>query len=809
MASRGVPGTAARKTIDITPRRFYKSNMNGHGRFQGKVLFGVLLAAVCLGGQTSMATQYVWPLEGSKNITSGFCAHRDAHYHGGIDISTGGGEGLKVLAADSGFVFRITTSYWGYGKAVYLKLADGRIAVYGHLSQFSPAIRRYVEKQQHSLKRYNTNLFPLPDELPVGRGEIIGYTGQTGYGPPHLHFEIRTANNFPLNPSTVDVDYDDQFAPRFRGLVVRPLLSADPQARVEGDLFPVYVTAEKAGRAGRYVVKKPVAVDGAIVLAADCADPTGYKGYAMVPYRLTVRVNDLRFFEMTYDSLDFGLTRQVDLDYDFAWMAAGGDRVHNLYRHPANLMVWYNPDLGDGILDPTRLDSPLAPGENHLTISAIDAAGNKATLKLVLLFNKSPHAESVRLEQIRGQWHITGHAADPDDYIARLLLRHKAKDTETWKTVWEKADSVTFENFSYVVPGPFPGGDPLELVLVDRWGAEGVFPFAAPGGLPSELAPRKMQALPVVADFAPAGLVVHAAQREISVSDDQLVMQIRTLNPLARKPGFFVNAEDFLAMTADGFWGRFALNEDRSGLKRALHPQEKKTGGDILIWPSELAAIGPASGGMVFSADSLARARFNAGDVYDGGFFRIRPFVFPKKLEPTSILYSFEPIAVPFARKVEVGISYADLAAAVDDLALYALENDRISWKYLGRDVDAGGKFMTAKVWSFGPYALIADTTPPKISRVVPGKGAQTGNRRPEITFRIVDDLSGIGSDKDVEILLDGEWLIPEYDPETEMGRTQPQKDLELGKHKLEITARDRVGHEGVFLRYFTVVEKK
>lgn len=213
---------------------------------------------------------------------------------------------------------------------------------------------------------------------------------------------------------------------------------------------------------------------------------------------------------------------------------------------------------------------------------------------------------------------------------------------------------------------------------------------------------------------------------------------------------------------------------------------------------------------MVFCADSLARARFKMGDVYDGGFFRIQPFVYPRNLKPkpTSKVYSFEPVSTPFARKVEVGISYAELAAAVDDLALYALSTDRKGWEYLGRDVDPAGKFMTAQVWSLGPYALVADTKPPKISRVIPGKGSKTSARRPEITFRIVDNLSGIDSDKDIEILLDGEWLIPEYDPETYKCRTRPREELKLGRHKLEIIARDRVGHEDFFLRYFTVVKK-
>ena len=345
---------------------------------------------------------------------------------------------------------------------------------------------------------------------------------------------------------------------------------------------------------------------------------------------------------------------------------------------------------------------------------------------------------------------------------------------------------------------------------MDHWGAETAFLFEAPGGLPSELAPRKRAVLPVIGEFAPAGIVLRSSNSGVPVSDDLVLTEIQSNDPPLREWALDLDAAEFKKITTAGFWGQFVLDRDRSGLMSVLGPGEKSPNRDVLFWPENRVAVVPEEGSRVFCADSLARARFKMGDVYDGGFFRIQPFVYPRNLKPkpTSKVYSFEPVSAPFVRKVEVGISYAQLAAAVDDLALYALSVDRKGWEYLGRDVDPAGKFMTAQVWSLGPYALVADTKPPKISRVIPGKGSKTSARRPEITFRIVDNLSGIDSDKNIEILLDGEWLIPEYDPETYKCRTCPREELKLGRHKLEIIARDRVGHEDFFLRYFTVVKK-
>jgi len=760
----------------------------------------------------AMAESYVWPLDDSKNISSGFCSYRDAHYHGGLDISTNGEEGLAVRAADSGFVFRITTSYWGYGKAVYLKLADGRIAVYGHLSDFSESIRHYVEKQQYSLKRYNTNLFPLADELPVGRGEVIGRTGQSGYGPPHLHYEIRTADNFPINPLSLDIGYTDQTAPHFEGVIVRPLLTLDPGARVGGGLSPVFVKAESAGRSNRYIVKQRIIVEGAVGLAVECHDPTNYKGYATATGRMTVMVNGLRFFERTYDSLDFALTRQLDLDYDFDWLAATGGRANTLYRHPANTLPWYNPDLPDGVLDLKRPGSPLKPGENSIEIIAADPAGNEASLELTILINRAPQAEQVGLEISGWQWFIAGQLIESDDPVTRFELQRHDEDQGKWETIWEKADSVTADRFSYLIPGEFTPLDQLRLVLVDSWNAESVYPVRILGisSQPrSDLDPSAREAAQVICDFVPGGLAVKARRGKAKVGDDRIALLARLNSPLPEDWDIFLDAREFHRATRDGLWEQVVLSEDRLGVIGAVHPGDQNPDDETLLWPGELYVVDPDYSTTVYSTDSVARARFNAGDVYDGGFYRIRHFVPPRKLEakPASTVYSYEPISVPFARKVEVGISYADLPAAVDDLALYALRNDREDWLFLGRDVDADEKFMSARVWSFGPYALVADTEPPKISKVIPGKGSKTKNRRPEITFKLEDNLSGIGSDQDIEIILDGDWLIPEYDPETERGKTRPSRKLAPGKHKLEITARDRVGHEDYFLRYFTVVK--
>lgn len=106
-------------------------------------------------------------------------------WHTGVDFTASSGTPVKAVS-------KATVVHAGYGGAggaygnhVILRLADGKYALYAHLSS-------------HSVSAGQT----------VGAGTVVGRVGSTGNSSgPHLHFEIRyhatayTASNF-LNPVT-------------------------------------------------------------------------------------------------------------------------------------------------------------------------------------------------------------------------------------------------------------------------------------------------------------------------------------------------------------------------------------------------------------------------------------------------------------------------------------------------------------------------------------------------------------------------------------------------------------------------------
>ncbi len=319
---------------------------------------------------------YVWPLAGQTNISAGFADYRTRHFHGGIDISTGGKEGLPVRAADSGWVLRVSTSWWGFGKVVYLQLAGGRVAVYGHLSELAPKIQTYVEDNQYAAKRYLQNLLPAPGQIPIARGELIGHTGQTGAGPPHLHFELRTNANRPINPLVSVFSKPDQYAPVIHSVTLIPRQPGrwdEPLSTVNG--FLTSRTFEFTGLAGSRVLASKPSVDGMVGLSLRADDIIDGPNWVVSAYRCRLFVNDELICEVRHDSIDYNDTRLIDLERLHDNHPGIAERPINLFRLPGNRLWNYTGMTNDGWL---QTGKTLRTGANNLRIEVSDAAGNSS-----------------------------------------------------------------------------------------------------------------------------------------------------------------------------------------------------------------------------------------------------------------------------------------------------------------------------------------------------------------------------------------------------------------------------------------------
>ncbi len=176
-------------------------------------LFFLLTLPLCYYSQYN-GFGFLYPLDRSSVITGNYGEIRPNHFHAGLDFSTDAVANLPIKSVSEGYVSRIKISSVGYGKVIYITHPNGYVSVYAHQKRYASKIDDYVKQKQLSSKKNELELFLTPDELPIQKGEVIGYTGNSGNSSgPHLHFEIREEKSeIPINPLLV-YDIEDHIKP--------------------------------------------------------------------------------------------------------------------------------------------------------------------------------------------------------------------------------------------------------------------------------------------------------------------------------------------------------------------------------------------------------------------------------------------------------------------------------------------------------------------------------------------------------------------------------------------------------------------
>jgi hypothetical protein len=333
---------------------------------------------------------YIFPLKENRELSSIFADHRNFHFHSGIDFKTGEKTGLEVYAFKSGWVYRLFASWWGYGKAVYLKHPDGQLTLYAHLSDFSEKLKKIVTDEQLKNKRYRADIFPQ-DTIWVEQRELVGYSGETGTGEPHFHFEIRDEKNRPLNPLTSGLSIPDTIPPVFTNIGIRAL---DVNSYVDDStnvrIYPLHFDSTQQV----YSSTKIPIVEGNIGIEISAYDQMAEKGSRFGVYKLELFLDSLLVFSSHYDTIDFENSWKVELDRDFELLKKKEGEFYKLYLDYGNDLPMYH-SINRGFLE--FPDS----GIHQLEILAFDASGNISRSKLVLKAIRSRIYEALQTENPR------------------------------------------------------------------------------------------------------------------------------------------------------------------------------------------------------------------------------------------------------------------------------------------------------------------------------------------------------------------------------------------------------------------------
>ncbi len=291
---------------------------------------------------------FVSPLKIPLALSANFGELRANHFHSGVDIKTQGVTGKEVVAAAPGYVYRISVSPGGFGRAVYLRHPSGYSTVYGHLDRFSPAIEEYVKSRQYEEKSFLVNLFPPADRFRFRQGEVIAYSGNSGSSSgPHLHYEIRkTEGELPVNPLLFDLEAADKIRPVIERLVIYPVSA--------NTLINNQKTAKKiavSGNAGNYRISSGtvIQISGPAGFGIKAWDQFSNSLNKCAVYSVDLFVDSSKIFSYRMDDFSFDDTRYVNSHIDYETYIKDNVYIQKLFVMPNDRLNIYKDVVNRGI----------------------------------------------------------------------------------------------------------------------------------------------------------------------------------------------------------------------------------------------------------------------------------------------------------------------------------------------------------------------------------------------------------------------------------------------------------------------------
>lgn len=338
-----------------------------------KIIIASILSGLAAVGP-SLADQFRWPLDIEISPSSSFCESRGWRFHGGIDIRTRLQTGFPVKAPADGFVSRVKVQWRGFGYALYVDHPQlGVRSVYGHLDDFAGPVAAYVAEKLKKMKaRYGIDDSFGPDRFPVKKGQVIAFTGETGLGPAHLHFELRRFNDDPITPAAVGLTVPDRIPPVFLTLYVDPL---SPETRINGGFLPAAVSLKRQ-KDGTWSWDGVPVLEGKSGFSVGLVD-NGEGGNKFGIEHISIAINGKLLLRRSFNQYAYDENSQASWIYDYPRTSLpGAGYVYTMFRWPFETLrfsegfVPWSGALGD------------APGSvEELTIEAVDFGGNRIVAK--------------------------------------------------------------------------------------------------------------------------------------------------------------------------------------------------------------------------------------------------------------------------------------------------------------------------------------------------------------------------------------------------------------------------------------------
>ena len=702
-----------------------------------------------------IAQDYIWPTNASNTITAFFAEERPQRYHAGIDIRTYGKNGLEIYAIEDGYIERIKTDYKGYGKTIYLKLEDGNTAVYAHLEKFYPELNQIVEILKEEYNSSIINHTFKKQEFTVKKGEIIGYTGDTGsISGPHLHFEIRNKDNISINPLIDFYKIKDTIKPIPKKIAFIPM-NYDTKIDSNSDIKLYNII--NGENDNEYFINDTISVIGDFGISLSVIDKINKQPFTYGLYKIELYLDGELKYKIKYDNHNFNEGHIVNQERNYYLKRTENERFYNLYRTEQELSFIDNRSWPY---------YKLKPGIHNLVIKASDINNNE-----IIIFG-SLISEPIKplLFEINEKTDLINIKIDEQDdnnkYIIKLCNKYNG-ETKTTLNYYDKNISINKSNII----------DPFNCLHIYGKKNNGLKTKVSYNTLKNNNnainGKFKIKSLK-------EGIIIQFIENEFTNTTATINLKTNKLKPYA------TNRIEQNILSTEFIHYKDFENLEYIEIEYDSNPKikiKKKINSDLFI---------PNKGIYITNKNLTLNSYDNF--ISDSTLIWIEEIDLetPKNSQLILKPYIINPSTLLFEKPIELNFKYPKKE---DGIGIYYYLEKQKKWIYM--DTHYSEKNYSTLIESNEVFALIQELNPPTIKNLIPDINAKyRAEDIDKIEFYIEDDLSGISNINNISLKIDDIPILFEYNLYQNKIFYNFQDWLSIGEHSLEIEVQDNVGNK-------------